>query len=118
MDLRLGYVEKLCDLTGDLEVKNRKSRIEYQQQQHDNNIETVLGIKSLSEFLGTNLKAFDEIKRVEEKTKAQGLEILNGNEFTLYNFPEPEYLLNPIIAKQQIRQVLQKQELVKLLYSA
>ena len=116
MDLRLGYVEKLCDLTGDLEVKNRKSRIEYQQQQHDNNIETVLGIKSLSEFLGTNLKAFDEIKRVEEKTKAQGLEILNGNEFTLYNFPEPEYLLNPIIAKQQIRQVFAKAGTGKTLY--
>ena len=33
------------------------------------------------------------------------LEILNGNEFTIRDFPKPEYILTPIVARQQIRQV-------------
>ena len=64
-------------------------------------------MKELSESLGANLKYFDLIKREEEEDKIQatGLEFLNGHEFTIKNYPKPTYILYPIVAKQQIRQV-------------
>ena len=109
MDQRIKYVEKLCDLTNDNEVRNRISCIERQQEKFEAG-EDVYGMKELSEFLNVNLKGFDEIKTAAEKEKytATGLNILNGNKFIIKDFPEPEYILNPILAKQQIRQVFAK----------
>ena len=107
MHLRIKYVEKLCELTNDNEVKNRVGCIERQQQKFDEGVEDLYGMKELSEFLGTNLKYFDLIKReeVDEKQEATGLEFLNGLDFMIKDFPKPEYILWPIVAKQQIRQV-------------
>ena len=110
MDLRLKYVEKLCELTGDREVNNRLSCIERQQEKFDEGKENIWGIKELSETLGKNLPAFDLLKREEkeDETEARGLEFLNGNEFAVKDFPKPEYILWPIVAKQQIRQLFAK----------
>ena len=108
MDLRLKYVEKLCELTNDREVNNRLSCIERQQQKYEEGVESIWGIKELSETLNKNLPAFDLIKRAdkdEEDIEAKGLEFLNGNEFAAKDFPKPEYILHPIVARQQIRQV-------------
>ena len=118
MDLRLKYVEKLCELTNDREVSNRLSCIERQQQKYDDGEENIWGIKELSETLNKNLPAFDLLKREveEEVTEARGLEILNGHEFTIKDFPKPEYILWPIVAKQQIRQVFAKAGTGKTLY--
>jgi len=110
MDLRLKYVKKLCELTGDTEINNRLSCIERQQQKYEEG-ENQYGIKELSGFLNVNLKGFDEIKRAdeveveEEESAATGLKFLNAREFAIKDFPKPEYLLFPIVAKQQIRQV-------------
>jgi len=109
MDLRLKYVEKFCELTNDNEVRNRLGCIERQQQKFEANEDTY-GIKELSEFLGgANLKGFDQIKKedeiVEEEIKATGLTFLNSYEFSAMDFPKPEYLLYPLVAKKQIRQV-------------
>ena len=110
MDLRLKYVEKLCELTNDREVNNRLSCIERQQEKFDEGEENIWGIKELSETLGKNLPAFDLLKREEkeDETEARGLEFLNGNEFAVKDFPKPEYILWPIVAKQQIRQLFAK----------
>jgi hypothetical protein len=110
MDLRLKYVEKLCELTNDLEVSNRLSCIERQQQKYEEGEENIWGIKELSETLGKNLPAFDLLKREEkeDETEARGLEFLNGNQFAVKDFPKPEYILWPIVAKQQIRQLFAK----------
>ena len=107
MHQRIKYVEKLCELTGDDEVKNRIGCIERQQENFEQNPDEVFGMKELSESLGANLKYFDLIKREEEEDKIQatGLEFLNGHEFTIKNYPKPTYILYPIVAKQQIRQV-------------
>ena len=107
MHQRIKYVEKLCELTGDDEVKNRIGCIERQQENFEKNPDEVFGMKELSESLGANLKYFDLIKREEEEDKIQatGLEFLNGHEFTIKNYPKPTYILYPIVAKQQIRQV-------------
>ena len=118
MHQRIKYVEKLCELTGDDEVKNRIGCIERQQENFEKNPDEVFGMKELSESLGANLKYFDLIKREveEEVTEAKGLEILNGHEFTIKDFPKPEYILWPIVAKQQIRQVFAKAGTGKTLY--
>ena len=121
MEKRLLYVEMFCDLTGDREIKNRLSCIERQQEKFEEGIDIQYGINELSKTLGTNLKHFDLIKReeqneVEEETKATGLEFLNGHEFTIKDFPKPQYILYPIVAKQQIRQVFAKAGTGKTLY--
>ena len=105
---RIKYVERLCELTNDNEVKNRVGCIERQQQKFEEGAEDLYGMKELSEFLGANLKYFDLIKREEkvEKQEATGLSFLNGHELTIKNYPKPSYILWPIVAKQQIRQVL------------
>ena len=73
MDQRIKYVEKLCELTNDNEVKNRISCIERQQEKYDAG-EDVFGMKELSEFLNVNLKGFDEIKILRNrKREAKGL---------------------------------------------
>ena len=110
MHTRIKYVERLCELTNDNEVKNRVGCIERQQQKFEEGAEDLYGMKELSEFLGTNLKFFDLIKREEkdEKQEATGLSFLNGHELTFKNYPKPSYILWPIVAKQQIRQVFAK----------
>ena len=119
LDQRIKYVEKLCELTNDNEVKNRVGCIKRQQQKFEVGEDT-FGIKELSDFLKVNLKGFDEIKYQEPKEKkivATGLSFLNGDQFIARDFPEPEYLLNPILAKQQIRQIFAKAGTGKTLYA-
>ena len=110
MYTRIKYVERLCELTNDNEVKNRVGCIERQQQKFEEGAEDLYGMKELSEFLGANLKYFDLIKREEkeEKQEATGLSFLNGHELTFKKYPKPTYILWPIVAKQQIRQVFAK----------
>lgn len=121
MHQRIRYVEKLCELTNDPEVKNRVGCIERQQQKFEDGAEGVYGMKELSEVLGTNLKFFDLIKREEkeekEEVKATGLSFLNGFEFISKDFPKPQYILYPIVAKQQIRQIFAKAGTGKTLYA-
>ena len=120
MYVREKYVKKLCELTGDGEINNRVGCIERQQDKLDEGSEDVYGMKELSEFLGANLKFFDLIKREEKEEKevtATGLEFLNGFDFIVKNFPKPEYILWPIVAKQQIRQMFAKAGTGKTLYA-
>jgi len=111
-DIKEKYIEKLCDLTGDDETRKRVKKVKYQEKQYNNNPDQVAGVKSLAEYLGTNLKAFDEIKRAETadplkdrvdimvKTAlvAKGLVVKRCDHFLAQNFPKPNYLLYPIIA--------------------
>jgi KaiC/GvpD/RAD55 family RecA-like ATPase len=121
------YVEKLCHLTGDEEVRSRVNKVKYQEKQYKKDPDLVAGIKSLSQYLGNiNLKAFDEIKRIETaeplKSKeynkvAKGLVVKRCDHFLAQNFPKPNYILYPIIATNQIRQVFAKAGTGKTLYS-
>ncbi|MDA9754792.1 AAA family ATPase, partial [Candidatus Pelagibacter sp.] len=52
----------------------------------------------------------------EETYIATGLTFLNGHEFTIKDYPKPEYILFPIIAKRQIRQVFATAGTGKTLY--
>jgi KaiC/GvpD/RAD55 family RecA-like ATPase len=104
------FIERLCEITNDKEIKNRVDKVDYQHNQVAEG-KNVYGIKELSTSLNVNLPAFDELKRVTDADSepiATGLAFLNGNEFTVKDFPLPEYVLHPIVAKQQIRQVFAK----------
>ena len=123
MHQRIKYVQRLCELTNDNEIKNRVSCIERQQQKFDNNEKddnNIWGISGLAQELNTNLKFFDLIKRKAEEGEetyiATGLTFLNGHEFTIKDYPKPEYILFPIIAKRQIRQVFATAGTGKTLY--
>jgi hypothetical protein len=117
------FITRLCELTNDTEIKNRVDKVQYQHDQFKNG-ENLYGIKELSTSLKVNLPAFDELKRVtdaDSESNATGLTFLNGNEFTIKDFPKPEYVLYPIVAKQQIRQVFAKAgtgKTLKMLYEA
>ena len=129
-DILEKYVEKLCSLTGDEEVRKRVKKVKRQEKQYKEDPDKVAGVKSLAKYLGTNLKAFDEIKRAETadplkdrinimvKTAlvAKGLIVKRCDEFLSQNFPKPNYLLYPIIATNQIRQVFAKAGTGKTLY--
>ena len=120
------YVEKLCHLTGDEEVRSRVNKVKYQEKKYKEDPDQVAGIKSLSQYLGDiNLKAFDEIKRIETaeplKSKeynkvAKGLVVKRCDHFLAQTFPKPNYLLYPIIATKQIRQLFAKAGTGKTLY--
>ena len=56
------FVGKLCDVTGDRDVKNRVNKVKYQEKQFKENPEKVWGIGGLSTHLGVNLPAFDVLK--------------------------------------------------------
>ena len=112
LEIKEKFVERLCHLTGDTEIKNRVDKLLYQELAMQKNPDEVYSIKGLADFLNVNLPAFDEIKNNVEKTEddftATGLEFLNGLDFMIKDFPKPEYILWPIVAKQQIRQVFAK----------
>ena len=113
------FIKRLCELTNDTEIKNRVNKVQYQHDQFAKG-ENLFGIKELSTYLGNvNLPAFDELKRVTDEVSkpiATGLTFLNGHEFTIKDFPKPEYVLTPLVAKQQIRQIFAKAGTGKSLY--
>jgi KaiC/GvpD/RAD55 family RecA-like ATPase len=114
MDLRIKYVKKLCELTNDDEVNNRVDCIERQQVNFEERPDDVFGIQELSKFLGgVNLPAFDEIKK-EEEDAAEEEEIdfnrtiaFNDlNSFLTTDFPQPSYIIEPLVSDQSIVQIV------------
>ena len=114
MDLRIKYVKKLCELTNDDEVNNRVDCIERQQVNFEKRPDDVFGIQELSKFLGgVNLPAFDEIKK-EEEDAAEEEEIdfnrtiaFNDlNSFLTTDFPQPSYIIEPLVSDQSIVQIV------------
>ena len=112
MDLRIKYVEKLCELTNDDEVNNRVDCIERQQENFENKPDEVFGIQELSKFLGANLPAFDEIKKEEEDTTEEEIDLNRTiafndlNSFLTTDFPKPSYIIEPLVSDQSIVQIV------------
>ena len=109
MDRRLAYVEKLCELTNDDEVKNRLSCIERQQQKFMDS-ENVYSVNELSKFLGANLPAFDEIKiESEEEVEIDHNKVIAFDDietFLTTDYPKPEYIIDPFVSDQTIVQIV------------
>ena len=111
MDQRIAFVERLCELTNDEEVKNRISCIERQQQKFMDN-ENVYSVNELSKFLGSNLPAFDEIKVVEsndDHNKIDHDKVIAFDDietFLTTDYPKPEYIIEPYVSEQTIVQIV------------
>ena len=109
MDRRIAYVEKLCKLTDDKEVKNRISCIERQQEKFEEG-EDIFGIKELSKYVGANLPAFDEIKiESEEEVEIDHNKVIAFDDietFLTTDYPKPEYIIDPFVSDQTIVQIV------------
>ena len=112
MDLRIKYVKKLCELTNDDEVNNRVDCIKRQQLNFEERPDQVFGIQELSKFLGANLPAFDEIKKEEEDTTEEEIDLNRTiafndlNSFLTTDFPKPSYIIEPLVSDQSIVQIV------------
>lgn len=108
MDRRIAYVEKLCKLTDDKEVKNRISCIERQQEKFEEG-EDIFGIKELSKYVGANLPAFDEIKVESEEVEIDHNKTIAFDDietFLTTDYPKPEYIIDPFVSDQTIVQIV------------
>jgi KaiC/GvpD/RAD55 family RecA-like ATPase len=112
MDLRIKYVKKLCELTNDDEVNNRVDCIKRQQLNFEERPDQVFGIQELSKFLGANLPAFDEIKKEEEDIVEEEIDLNRTiafndlNSFLTADFPQPSYIIEPLVSDQSIVQIV------------
>jgi len=95
------FVKKLCELTFDTEVNNRVRKVKYQEKQFKKNPEKVYGIGGLSEYLNVNLPAFDVLKNnVEKGEEKKSYPLIDGNTLTDTDYPEPKYIMFPLIRER------------------
>ena len=100
------FVGRLCELTGDKELKNRVNKIAYQEKQLIKNPEKVYGIGGLSTYLDVNLPAFDVLKNNVEKGEGKkSYPLIDGNTLTDTEYPVPKYLMYPLIRERTCSQI-------------
>ena len=115
LDLKTKFVERLCELTGDREIKKRVDKLARQEEALKEKPEVVYSVKGLSDFLGINLKAFDEIKpeeikKVKEDDGSLGTEyiphlpLIDGSLLLNREYPKPVMILDPILRDRTISQ--------------
>ena len=108
LDIKEKFVERLCVLTDDPEIKNRVDKLKAQEEAIKKNPEKVYSIKGLSDRLGVNLPAFDEIKRTEEKKKIDyeiTFPLIDGSTLISAKYVKPLWLLDPLIREKSITQI-------------
>ena len=108
LDIKEKFVERLCVLTDDPEIKNRVDKLKAQEEAIKINPEKVYSIKGLSDRLGVNLPAFDEIKRTEEKEKIDyeiTFPLINGHTLLSTKYDKPQPLLDPLVREKSITQI-------------
>ena len=108
LDIKEKFVERLCVLTDDPEIKNRVDKLKAQEEAIKKNPEKVYSIKGLSDRLGVNLPAFDEIKRTEEKEKIDyeiTFPLIDGSTLISAKYVKPLWLLDPLIREKSITQI-------------
>ena len=103
LDVAKKYVEQLCYLTNDTEIKNRTDKLEYQKQQWESN-QDVAGINSLAKFLNVNLPAFDIIKP-DAHDEDKHYPINSFAEMVNTEYPKPQFMLDPIIREKTVTQI-------------
>ena len=108
LSMKQEYVSKLCELTGDNEIKNRVDKLEYQEQQLADDKE-VYGIKELTKYLDVELPSYDEIKIKDEKEKVDKTKVIAFTDvmsFLKTNYPKPNYIIEPLVSEQTINQIV------------
>ena len=101
------FIEQLCIITGDREVKNRVNKVQYQHDQVAKG-KNVYGIKELATSLNVNLPAFDILKHEDEKSEKKVYKIQYSNliDFMSTHFPEPVYMIDPLVREQSITAIV------------
>jgi len=103
-EIKEKFVERLCEITGDREVRNRVNKIRYQEKQFKENPEKVYGIGALSEYLDVNLPAFDVLKNNVEKDKID-YPLIDGRKLTAIEYPPVRFVLRPIFTERSMNQI-------------
>ena len=86
--------------------------IERQQENFEERPDQVFGIAELAKFLGANLPAFDEIKKEEEDIIDEEIDLNRTiafndlNSFLTADFPQPSYIIEPLVSDQSIVQIV------------
>ena len=107
LDLKEKFVERLCVLTDDPEIRNRVNKCKAQEEAIKENPDKVYSIKGLSDRLGVNLPAFDEIKRKEDKETNYEITfpLIDGSTLLNTKYTKPTWLLEPLIREKSITQI-------------
>ena len=99
------FIQRLCEITGDTEIKNRVNKVQYQHDQHKAG-EEVYGIKELASYLGVNLPAFDILKReAEDEEDVKEYPLVDGHAFTKNIYPKTSFILEPIFSERSCNQI-------------
>jgi len=102
------FVDQLCINIGDDEIKNRVNKISYQREQLKDPKNKVYGIKELSKFLKLkSIPAYDLLKdNVEEEPEViKDYPIIDFNKMLNTKYPEPKFLLDPILREKTVTQI-------------
>jgi RecA-family ATPase len=116
---REDFMRILCQANNDTEVKSRVSKITYQEEQYKLNKE-VYGVKAFAEHIKRDvdicLNWFNWINN-ENLSEIIPINALSANEFIAKNYPQAEYLLYPLVAKETLTQVWAAPGVGKTLFS-
>ena len=105
---RESLMEELCIANNDAQdLKNRVSKIRYQEEQYKANPDNVAGIKSFSEHINVELPISGNWWNwigSEELKETTPITALTLDRFVQKNYPPKEYLMYPFLAKGTIHQ--------------
>ena len=118
-EMKEKMIDSMCYATKDLEINKRIKKVAYQEKQLEAGQE-IAGIKSLCEILNVKntsplAKAFDELKPDEtdqeedEEDKIdykKTISFANLDNFLTTSFPEPSYIIEPLVSNQSIVQIV------------
>ena len=97
------FIEELCKANNDDELRNRVNKVRYQEEQLKLNQE-VYGVKALCQFIKVKeLDCIDAIK--PEGEKAKGVSALTLSEMVSKNYPQPQYIIYPLLTTEMIIQI-------------
>jgi len=115
-ELKENMIEKLCNVIGDNEVKKRVKKVQYQERQLAAGV-NIANIKSLCENLNVKntsklAKAFDELKPETEEAEEKEIDYkgilayADLDTFRTTEFPEPSYIIEPLVSDQSIVEIV------------
>ena len=107
------FIEQLCIVTGDREIKNRVDKVRRQHDQVEQG-KNVYGIKELSKFLNVNLPSFDALKRTAEY-EIKEYPLIDGHAYSLIQYPPVKFVLEPLFTERSTSQIFGAKESGKTL---
>ena len=108
------FIEQLCIITGDREIKNRVDKVQRQHDQVEQG-KNVYGINELSKFLNVNLPSFDALKRTTEDEDKE-YPLIDGHAYTLIKYPPVKFIMEPLFTERSTSQIFGNIESGKTLF--